>query len=263
MRKAVPKKTVYYDDPLRDDFAGTSICKTQVDESFPYVRKNPIWRFFAWIVYYVIAIPLVWFYTVVLLQVKFVNRKGVRKAGKPCFLFGNHTGFIDAFTPNLISFPTRNKIVVSADTVSIKGLKTLVQMLGAIPVPTKRSGMKAFLNAVQTEAEKNNVTVYPEAHIWPYYTGVRPFESTPFAYPVRLGAPVVAFFTAYSKPKGFLSWFRKANVTVYVSDPIYPDEGLTGKQAQINLREKVYDFLLEKSSFSDYTVVEYIQRKTD
>jgi hypothetical protein len=58
-----------------------------------------------------------------------------------------------------------------------------------------------------------------------------------------------------------LSCFRKANVTVYVSDPIYPDEGLTGKQAQINLREKVYAFLLEKSAFSDYAVVEYVQRQ--
>lgn len=261
MQRAVPEKTVYYTDPLHDDFAGTNICKTQVDETFPYAHKSPVWRFFAWIAYYVVAIPLVWFYTVVLLRVKFVNRKGLKKAGKPCFLYGNHTGVVDAFTPNLLSFPRRNKIVVSPDTVSIKGIKTFVQMLGAIPVPTKRSGMKPFLKAVETEIQTNNVTVYPEAHIWPYYTGVRPFESTSFAYPVRCGAPVVAFFTAYTKPKGFLSCFRKANVTVYVSDPIYPDEGLTGKQAQINLREKVYAFLLEKSAFSDYAVVEYVQRQ--
>lgn len=260
MQRSVPEKTVYYKDPLHDDFAGTNITNVTVDETFPYEHKNPLWRFFAWIAYYLIAMPLVWFYMRVLLQVKFVNRKAMKKVKKtPCFLYGNHTGFYDAFTPNLLSFPRRNKIVVSSDTVSIKGLKSVVQMLGAIPVPTKRSGMKRFLRAIEQDHETCNVTVYPEAHIWPYYTGVRPFEGTSFTYPVRYGAPTVAFFTAYTKPKGFLSCFRKANVTVYVSDPIFPDEGLSGKQAQENLREKVYAFMAEKSALSDYAVVEYVQ----
>lgn len=260
MKRKAPEKVVYYTDELNDDFAGTDIEKKTVDENFPY-EHSLIWRFAAWIVYYGVAMPLIWLYERVLLRMRFVNKKAMKQVkGKPCFFYGNHTGFYDAFTPNILSFPRSNKIVVSSDTVSIKGLKNLTQMLGAVPVPTGRSGMKKFLQAIERHHKRSNVTIYPEAHIWPYYTGVRAFKSTSFCYPVKYGAPTIAFFTAYTAPKGFLSCFRKANATVYVSDPIYPDEGLTGKAAQQNLRDKVYAFMLEKSAYSDYAVIEYVKR---
>lgn len=262
MRKQKPKRVIYYTDEQNEDFAGTNIKRKTVDENFTFIHKNPIWRGVAFFLYYFIAIPLIWFYERVLLRVKFVNKKAVKKCkGKRYFLYGNHTGFIDAFTPNLISFPRSNKIVVSADTVSIRGLKHLTQMLGAIPLPTGMRGMKQFIKAVDHYHEKHNITVYPEAHIWPYYTGVRAFSDVSFGYPVKYNAPVIAFFTAYTKPKGFLSWFRKANVTVYVSDPIYPEEGLTGKEAREDLRNKVYGFMSEKSKLSNYSVIEYIAKE--
>ncbi|MBQ8322993.1 MAG: hypothetical protein IJX91_03390 [Clostridia bacterium] len=260
MPRKVPEKTVYYRDELNDDFAGTNIRRREVDERFTFVRKNPIWRCASFVLYYVVAMPLIWLYERVFLGAKFVNKRAVKKAkGKPYFLYGNHTGFIDAFTPNLISFPRRNDIVVAADTVSIKGLKNITQMLGALPVPTHRRGMKKFLEAIEYYGKRRNITVYPEAHIWPYYTGVRQFKDVSFAYPIRCGAPTFAFFTAYTRPKGLLAFLRKANVTVYVSDPIYPENGLTKKEAQKDLRNKVYAFMAEKSALSDYNVIEYIK----
>ena len=248
---------------MNDDFAGTKINAQKIDHNFKYVHKNPIWRFFAFIVYYFIAIPAVWIYEKLFLQVKFVGRKKLKKVKQPYFMYGNHTGVIDAFTPNLLSFAKRNKILVSPDTVSIKGVRTLVQMLGAIPVPSEVSGMKKFLEAIKyTNNKKCNITIYPEAHIWPYYTKVRPFKDTAFGYPVMLNSPVFAIFTAYTKPKGFLSKLRKANVTVYVSDPIYPNTNLTRKEAQKELRDKVHKFMtvcVEK--YSNYEVIKYVQLK--
>ena len=262
MKKEKNKKVFYYSDERNDDFMDLGIHKNTVDETFPYERKNPLWKAASAFLYYIVAIPVIWVYERLFLQVKFVNKSALKKLkGKPCFFYGNHTGVIDAFTPNLLSFPRANKIIVSAETVSIKGLKNIVQMVGAIPVPTGRNGMKQFMKAIENAHEKQNVTIYPEAHIWPYYNGVRPFPNTSFYYPVKYDAPIVAFFTAYTKPKGFLSWFRKANVTVYVSDPIYADEGLTGKAKQENLREKAYAFMLEKSVYSDYEVVEYVRNQ--
>jgi len=260
MKRKAPEKIVYYQDEQGDDFAGTNISAKPVDKNFKYVNKNPFWRFCAFILYYLIAFPLIWLYERVFLQVKFVNKKALKQLkGKPCFLYGNHTGFIDAFTPNLLSFPKGNKIIVSPDTVSIPCMKNIVQMLGAIPVPTHRNAFKNFLTAIENYHQKSNITIYPEAHIWPYFTGVRKFKSTSFAYPVKLNAPIVIFFTAYTKPKGFLSWFRKANVTVYVSDPIYPDESLTIKQRQNDLCDRAYTFMKDKSAFSDYQVISYVK----
>ena len=255
------KKTIYYTDSVNDDFAGMNIQKKTVDKNFKYIH-GPIWHALSFILYYFIAYPVVWLFERVILRVKFVNKKAVKQLRKtPYFMYGNHTGIIDAYTPNLISCPRANKIIVGAETVSIKGLKNLVQMLGAFPIPSGLGGMKNFMNGLKHYHKKYNFTIYPEAHIWPYYNGVRPFLDTSFAYPVKLNAPVIAFFTAYTKPKGFLSFLRKANVTVYVSDPIYPDQNLSFQDAKKDLRDKVYNFMVEKSVFSDYSVINYVKKE--
>ena len=106
-----------------------------------------------------------------------------------------------------------------------------------------------------------NVTVYPEAHIWHYYNGVRSFGEGSFYYPVKFDTPTFAFFTAYTKPKGLFACFRKANITVYVSDPIFPDEGLPTQEKITDLRNKVYAFMVEKSKLSDYEAIKYVRQE--
>lgn len=257
-KKTKPKKIIYYSDELNDDFAGMNIKPNKVDSKFKFIHENPIWRFFSFIIYYFIAVPIVWVYEVLLFRVKFVNKKAVKKLKKQkCYFYGNHIGILDAFTPNLISLPTKNKILVSPETVSIKGIRGLVQMLGAIPVPDSIDGMKKFVKAIDYYHKNHNITIYPEAHIWNYYTGVRNFKDSSFAYPINHNAPVIAFFTAFSEPKGFLSCFRKANATIYISDPIYPDLTMPKKVAQRELRDKVYNFMLQASKNSTYSVIEY------
>lgn len=258
--KSKTKKVIYYKDPLNDDFAGTNIKQAKVDENFKFIHKNIFFRFFSFLLFYIIVFPLVWFFERVFLGVKIINKKSLKKAKKQnLFLYGNHTSAIDAYTPHILTFPKRTRIIVNPDAVSIKGIRAIVQMLGALPLPSQSSGMRKFLDAVEYYHKKGDITIYPEAHIWPYYTGVRPFTNSSFRYPVKFDAPVVAFFVAYTKPKGFLSCFRKANITVYVSDVFEPNKNLTPKEAQQELRDKVYEFMLEKSKLSDYQVIEYRQ----
>ncbi len=254
------QKVIYYNDEINDDFAGTHINTIKIDENYKYVHKNPVWRFFEFITYYLIAIPLVWFFMRVILRVKFVNKKAVKKYKKqPYYMYGNHTGFIDAFTPNLISLPRKNMIIVGPDTVSIKGLKTVVKMLGAMPTPGGIQSAKKFIKAIDETHKTRNITIYPEAHIWPYYTGIRNFSDTSFSYPAKTNAPCFAFFTAYTKPKGFLSFLRKANITVYISDPIFADKNLSVHEKKKQLRDKVYCFMQSHTKYSDYEVIKYVK----
>lgn len=83
MQKKAPCKTVYYTDELNDDFAGTNIKKQVVDGNFKYVRKNPLWKACSFFVYYVIAVPVVWFIEKVIFRVRFVNKKAVKNTAKP------------------------------------------------------------------------------------------------------------------------------------------------------------------------------------
>lgn len=264
MAKVKEKKVFYYGDELNDDFAELNIKKCTVDAEFTYLHKCLLWRACAFVLYHIIAYPLIWLYSHFVLHLRFVNKSALKKyGGTPYFLYGNHTGWIDAFTPNILSAPRKNYIIVAPDTVSIKGLKTVVQMLGAVPLPSDIHGLKRFSEAIDYHHARSNITVYPEAHIWPYYNGVRNFPDASFSYPIKYGCPTFAFFTAYTAPRGFLSFLRKANATVYVSDALFADEGLVGAAARKNLRDKVYAFMLEKSKNSDYQVYEYIPKNEE
>ena len=60
----------------------------------------------------------------------------------------------------------------------MKFLGNSIQLLGAIPIPNNKNGMKNFINAIETHInKKHSITIYPEAHIWPYYTKIRPFKA--------------------------------------------------------------------------------------
>lgn len=259
------KKVFFFKDKLNDDFSGTRIKTKDVDENFKFIHKNPIWRFFAFIIYYIIAVPILWIHAIFFKRVKIVNKKALKKLKKQkAFFYGNHTALLmDACVPELISFPSRNKIIVSPDTVSIKGVKNLVQMVGALPVPSGINGMQKFVKAIEYYHKKFHLTIYPEAHIWPYYNDIRPFKDSSFGYPVSLNAPVVAFCTCFSKPKGLFAKFRRANRTVYISDPIYPDQNKPKNEAKRELRDKVFKFMQETSiKHSTYFVYQYKRAET-
>ena len=42
-----PKRTVYYTDPLNDDFAHTNIHAKDVGADFPFIHKSVLWNVLA------------------------------------------------------------------------------------------------------------------------------------------------------------------------------------------------------------------------
>lgn len=253
-----PKRVIYYRDAANEDYAGTDIDTKSVGADFPFAPIGAIWKFFAFIAYYVIAAPLVFFYCYVFCGFRVKNRKAIRKIRKTgFFLYANHSHFTDAFLAPIVAFPKRAYVIVGPDTVSIKGLRNFVQMVGAIPIPDVFSGMPSFLNAIRLRAEeKCCVSVFPEAHMWNYCTFLRPFKSGSFRYPVHLGVPSVAVAVTYQQRK--LPFLKKPKRTVFISDPFFPDETLSPKEAQRKLQEEVETFLKDKlDTYSVYKYYDY------
>lgn len=259
-------KTVYYSDPLHDDFAGNHIKTQKVDETFPYINKNRIWKFNAFLLYYIVACPLIFLYCKVLYGMRIKGRRNMAKFKKGgVFIYGNHTHIVDSFIPCIMSYPKRrNYIIASPDAVSIPGLKTIVSMLGAVPIPITISGMRKFMETIENRIRKgSSVTIFPEAHLWPYYTGIRPFKDTSFFYPVNLNVPVIAYCNTYSRRK-WLRFIKKPRMTVYLSCPMYPDTALPPKLAQKELRDRVYRFMKDTADkYSDYEYIRYVQVDTE
>ena len=74
-----PERVVYYTDPLKDDFAGTKISTVRVDASFPYLRRSLPWRVGSFLMYYGVAVPIVWLTAKLYLGLKFENRAALKK----------------------------------------------------------------------------------------------------------------------------------------------------------------------------------------
>ena len=253
------KKTIYYSDEFNDDFANTDIDQKKLPPDYPYFPKSPVRRVLAFILYYIIAVPLVFLMQKVEYHKKIVGRKKLkpyRKTGY--FLYGNHTRTAgDAYSPALITFPKKAYIITSADSVSIRGIKRIVEDLGAIPIPNSLAGMKNFRNAIKEHSERNHViSVYPEAHIWPYFTDIRPFKDVSFRYPAETKKPVFCFTVTYRKQR--LLNFPKT--TVYIDGPFFPNADKTPKQNQAFLRNECYNTMKRRAENSTYQHVEYIKK---
>ena len=128
------RKTVYYHDPLHDDFAPPNgrIRPTQIGADFPYEHEGPRWNALAFVVYRMVMTPFLFLYCKLVFGLRIENRKALRALPGGYFLYGNHTNTLaDAFIPTLLAFPRRANIITSADTGAIPGVRNIVQMLGA------------------------------------------------------------------------------------------------------------------------------------
>ena len=134
------------------------------------------------------------------------------------------------------------------------------QMWGALPIPETKIATKNFYQAIETTLNKNNpIVIYPEAHLWPYYTKIRNFPATSFRFPVKYNKPVFTFTTVYIKNKKH----KKPKIEIYVDGPFYPNQSLTEKDAQQELRNKVFDVLNNRAKLSNYEYVKYVKRSND
>ena len=145
------RKTVYYHDPLHDDFAPTNgrIHPKQIGADFPYEHKGPLWNALAFVVYRMVMTPFLFLYCKLVFGLRIENRKALRALPGGYFLYGNHTNTLaDAFIPTLLAFPRRANIITSADTVSIPGVRNPVReqlpVVAAAVVYRKRKLLRAL-----------------------------------------------------------------------------------------------------------------------
>ena len=257
------ERVIYYSDPQLDDFARTNIDPIRVGADFPFTRKSLLWNMAAWLLYYLIGVPVVFLISKLYLGLKFENRgvlRQLRDTGG--FLYCNHTRMLDGFLPAMASFPKKGYVIAGADAVSLPGLMNVVLMLGVIPIPTEFSGMRRFLETISLRChQKQCITIFPEAHIWPFYTGIRDFPDTSFRYPVLHQVPVVAMVTTYRKRRGLFCLCRKPGMTVTLSEPFFPDPSLSPAKARKKLRDQVYDFMKTGSERKEnIAYIQYVQK---
>ncbi len=255
-----PVKTLYYTDERNDEFSAPRIDAKVIDETYPYIRTGLGWRLGRFVSYRLIAMPIAWLFCKIGLHSRLCNRQVLKKVkGTGCFVYGNHTQqFADAFLPNLLLCPRQVYVIVHPDNVSMPVLGKVTPYLGALPLPGNLKAMRNFRDALSRRIEEGNcVVVYPEAHIWPYYTGIRDFPATSFKYPVELQVPSFAMTTTYHRRR----FGRKPRTVTYLDGPFYPDERLPRRQQSQELRDRIHAAMAARSRLSDYEYIRYEKKE--
>lgn len=177
--------------------------------------------------------------------------------GEGFYVFCNHTQPLgDALITQFVARPARPYIIVSQANLGIPVVGKLLPAFGALPLPSCRSGLARLDAAVhQRIAEGGAVFVYPEAHVWPWYTEIRPLPTSAFHFAAQDGAASYCLTTTYQTPAGLR---RKPRVTTFFDGPFFADDGLGARAARASLRDKVQACMESRSKESTYRYVEYV-----
>lgn len=251
-------KIIYFKDEINDEFSGFVSETKKIDKNYKYINNNFFYKIKEFFAYRIIATPIAFLYDKIKFRRKIVNKKILKKV-KGAFIYGNHTQTIyDAFNPPILVFPKKNYTIVNPANLGIKFIGKFVPILGGLPVPDDLASYKNFLNAVKHFSNKSFITIYPEAHIWPYYTSIRPFSSKSFKYPIEFNKPAFCFTNVYVKRK----FSNKPKIVTYIDGPFYA-EGDNLKEKQEDLRNKIYTNMLERSKLNNIEVIKYIKENTN
>lgn len=258
MQKDRDKRTIFY-STYEEDVVTNSNQNYRIPDGYDW-RRNGRGRRALDTLTYAIAIVFSAIYCPIILHARIRNRKCLRPFRRQgCFLYGNHTQMIgDAFLPAWACLGKRIYVVVSPANLGLPVLGKVLPSLGALPIPPDVARMKEFNRSIDEKiAAGRCVVVYPEAHVWPYYTGIRPYSDTAFHYPVRCHVPTFAMTTTYQKRR----FGKSPRITIYLDGPFYPEEGISPKQQRAQLCSRVQDSMARHSRYSDYEYIQYAKRK--
>ncbi len=251
------RKTVYYKTEA-DDFFKASGELPKVDESYKYIKDGFFHKCTAFILYRLIATPVAFFYSKLALRDKYIGKEKLRPFKKQgYFVYSNHTQAIgDAFSPNIMLFPKKVYVIVGKDNLALPVIGKKTAYLGALPLPDNLKASRNFSAAVKRRiSEGAAVVVYPEAHVWPYYNGVRDFSDSALELPVREGSPIFTATRVYRARKPG----KKPRSEIYIDGPFMPSDALPRKDERTRLKEEIYLTMRARCALSDCEYIKYIK----
>ncbi|MFD0898318.1 lysophospholipid acyltransferase family protein [Loigolactobacillus binensis] len=248
-------KTYYY-HTFTDDFISSGNQNYQLPSDYQWLHKGKLGTMVSLIITGIADI-ISWFLFRIIMRPKLVSAEKIKDhQDGGFFVYGNHT---QAQSDALIAFHLlpRHLINIIATPANLGNLIVgkLLPFAGILPIPATFRQLIDFTKVVKQQALSGHaVFIYPEAHVWPFYTKIRPFSAASFHYPVDTGLASFCLTTTYHSR----SWSKNPRIIIYVEGPFYPNADLTTKQQAADLRQQIYDCMKKRASLND---VEYIHYK--
>lgn len=236
--------------------------KVGLPEGYEFIPKNPLKRVYASVLYRGFKV-FARFYGRFYLHMKIVGREKFKKArGEGYVIYANHTmPFHDAFSPALVA-DRRIFTIISPVNLKLPGIGPFLPLIGGMPLGTNPAEKRAMNEAVDKRLrQKNCLVIYPEAHVWPYYTGIRKFPAgdKSFKYAARNNLPIFTMTTTYQKSK--VKGQARPDITVYVDGPFYPEAKLSEEENRARMADWAYKSLVKNSKKSSYEYFKYKKKE--
>lgn len=253
-------KKIHYSDPVNEDFNDVGLKRSAIPSGYKY-SKFGFSRFIGNCLYYLLAKPILsigCFFN----GVRIKNRKQLkilRKQKTGVFLYGNHVAIMDVFKLQTFAIHRKTNIIGFTDTLSLGPIvRYLVKCFGYFPLPLENdfANYRNLENALALSIKrKENVIIFPEAHIWPYYTKIRDFKNGSFHYPAKLNAPIMPFVTVWRKV-----WYRKRPCqTIIFGELVYPKQEFSIHENRDYLHSECLKQMKNiANSVNQYEYIEYI-----
>ncbi len=242
---------------FEDDFEKSANQNFQLPDDYKWIRKDLKSVILSRLIYG-LALVFGGMYCKFVLRMKIRGRKNIKGLKEGFFLYGNHTQPIgDVFIPALCVFPKRIYTVVSPANYGIPVIGKILPFLGALPTVNSLHGLRELHTAIEKRVENGHpIIIYPEAHVWEYYTKIRPFAETSFKFPAKLNRPVVVMTVTYKKSR----MLKRPKMEVYLDGPFYP-QGESIKEKTADFHRKVYEKMKERSLNSDCEYILYRKKE--
>ncbi|TSO25594.1 lysophospholipid acyltransferase family protein [Lactobacillus sp. LL6] len=253
-------KTYYYTH-LTDDLVDSHNQNFALSENYTILPSKPLQK--AWnIIARTLASGFGWIYSKLFLHVHVEGKnklKTVKNTGY--FVYGNHTQPMgDVFTPLTIFSPYNFYAIANQANWGIPIIGKFLVRYGGLPVGKNIKQSIKLIKAIQQVINnKGIVMIYPEAHVWPYYTKIRPFDATSFHFPIKSNAPSFVMTTTYHKPR----FGKFPKIITYIDGPFYPDQALSSKKAQEKLYNEVRTMMQFRAKTSNYNYCQYISKNKE
>ena len=257
LKENLMKQTYYYHETT-DDVVDSHDQNFSLPDDYiilPTSRGAKIWSTFA----RYLASGFGWLVFRLFDRVKVIGQEKLNQITGGYFIYGNHTRPMgDVFT-SLTIFPVKKFYAIANQANwGIPFIGKYLVRYGGLPVGKNMQQSIKLIKAIQTviNDKKGEVLIYPEAHVWPYYTKIRPFDATSMHFPVKLNAPSFVMTKTYHKKR----FGKRPRAVIYIDGPFYPDKNLSRKEAQNKLHDEIWQAMNDRAKLSDYEYCTYIKQ---
>ena len=211
--------------------------KFDVNEKYKYVPTNIFFRIISWIVYYIIAVPILSILLKLVYDFKIEGKENIKNLQGGAITVSNHVLVLDCAMVRL-AVCGKKKIfyTTQSESFQIPIVRKLIKLLRAIPIPKGVKNKERMVKEISNLLKDNKfVHFYPEAILYPYCNKIRHFKNGAFDLAIKNDVPVVPIVIKFRQPKGIRKILkRKKDATLKILEPIY-FENILKEESQENL----------------------------